>query len=118
MKKRFTTAFLAVLGLYMAVSILLSVYVSTSTDDASKWRIIAYRRPFLIVEYAHTTVITEDGRKCAYNYMDEYIGHNRHYHDGDNVQTWFVYNPFSIESDDISIRIDNNKTMKEFTVNY
>lgn len=118
MKKRLITAFLAVLGLYIAVSVLLSIYVSTTVNIPSKWRTIALRRPFLIVEYTQTTVITEDGRKCAYNHAGEYIGHNACYHDGDNVQTWFIYNPFTTYTDDLSIRIDNNISMQQFTIDY
>lgn len=118
MKKHFITAILAVLGLYIAVSILLSVYVSTTANTPSKWRTIAHRRPFLIVEYTQTTVKTEGGRKCAYNHTGEYIGHNTNYHDGDNVNTWFIYNPFTTYTDDLSIRIDNNISMQQITIDY
>ena len=116
MKKKLLTAFLAVLGLYIAVSILLSCWVSSS-EWANNAILCTRRAPFLLVEYSQSTVIEENGKLCGYNQFGHYIGHGLNNTPSETVHSFMVYSPFNNECDDIIARLDVFKSLRSgFTV--
>lgn len=117
MKKKLITAFLTVLGLYIAVCIVLSYLISVPVDGVNKWAILRHRAPFVLLEAFDVTVIDDDGDLCAYDAFSNYITYWE-FKPGDTVRTVFVFNPFTNYTDDTILRIDHNPATNDLHIWY